>query len=96
MGLNLPMKNAIIEPSKWFFDKKTRDLGVVGILPSEYEDMGGGVRRYGYIPDLGRFILITNSYVDFMALYKKYVKGKVEELTPKADPERFKKYLTAS
>ncbi len=62
VGMNLPMKNALIDPKKWRFDKKTRSLVRVSMPVSDFENMGGRVGRFGFIQDFGRAIFVTQSY----------------------------------
>ncbi|MDP2735963.1 MAG: DEAD/DEAH box helicase, partial [bacterium] len=73
VGMNLPMKNALIDPRKWKFDKKTRSLVRVSIPVSDFENMGGRVGRFGFIEDFGRVIFVTDSYVDFKAFYENFL-----------------------
>jgi len=93
VGMNLPMKNAIIDPRRWQFDKNTGALVRVGISVSDFENMGGRVGRFGFIDDYGRAILVTGSYVDFKALYDRYVGGDLEELVPALDPQEINKHI---
>jgi len=65
VGMNLPMKNALIDPKKWRFDKKTRSLVRVSMPVSDFENNGGGrVGRFGFIEDFGRAVFVPQSYVE--------------------------------
>ena len=93
VGMNLPMKNAIIDPRKWHFDLRTRSLVRISILVSDFENMGGRVGRFGFVDDFGRVIFVTSSYVDFKALYGKYIQGELEELVPALDRDEMDKHI---
>jgi len=82
VGLNLPMKNAIVAPLRWKYFRDTRSLSKERILVSDYENMGGRVARYGFISDFGRAVFVTSSYVDHKFYYDHYVNGRLEEMTP--------------
>mgnify|MGYP001232523291 CR=1 FL=1 len=82
VGLNLPMKNAIVAPLRWKYFRDTRSLSKERILVSDYENMGGRVARYGFVSDFGRALFVTASYVDHKFYTDHYVKGPVEEMTP--------------
>jgi helicase len=88
VGMNLPMKNAILDPRKWKLDKKTKDLTRISIPVSDFENMGDRVGRFGFVSDFGRAVLVTNSYVDFRAFHERYVEGKAE-----IKPERIKNLI---
>ncbi|RJR42795.1 MAG: DEAD/DEAH box helicase [Desulfobacteraceae bacterium] len=93
VGMNLPMKNAVLDPRKWHFDKKTRSLVRTAIPVSDFENMGGRVGRFGFVEDFGRAVFVTSSYVDFKALYEKYVQGELEELVPALDSREIDKHI---
>jgi len=93
VGMNLPMKNALIDPKKWRFDKKTRSLVRVSMPVSDFENMGGRVGRFGFIQDFGRAVFVTQSYVDFKALTETYVLGELKELVPALDREEMDKHI---
>jgi len=82
VGLNLPMKNAIVAPLRWKYFRDTRSLSKERILVSDYENMGGRVARYGFVSDFGRALFVTASYVDHKFYTDRYVKGPIEEMTP--------------
>ncbi len=82
VGLNLPMKNAIVAPLRWKYFRDTRSLSKERILVSDYENMGGRVARYGFVSDFGRALFVTASYVDHKFYTDHYVKGPIEEMTP--------------
>ena len=82
VGLNLPMKNAIVAPLRWKYFRDTRSLSKERILVSDYENMGGRVARYGFVSDFGRSVFVTASYVDHKFYTDHYVNGRLEEMTP--------------
>ena len=93
VGLNLPMKNAIVAPLRWKYFRDTRSLSKERILVSDYENMGGRVARYGFISDFGRAIFVTSSYVDYKFYYDHYVKGPVEEMTPALNRKEMDRHI---
>ena len=93
VGMNLPMKNAIIDSRRWKFFRKIRSLEKVRILVCDFENMGGRVARFGFIKDFGRAIFVTSSYVEFKYLYEKYILGDLEELTSALDKEEMGKHI---
>jgi len=86
-------KNAIIDPRKWHFDPRTRSLIRISIKVSDFENMGGRVRRFGFIEDFGRAIFVTSSYVDFKAFCGKYIQGELEGLVPALDRDEMDKHI---
>jgi helicase len=82
VGLNLPMKNAIIEPLCWKYFRDTRSFSRERILVSDYKNMSGRVARYGFVSDFGRAVFVTASYVDYRFYYDHYIKGPVEDMRP--------------
>jgi helicase len=93
VGLNLPMKNAIVAPLRWKYFRDTRSLSRERILVSDFENMGGRVARYGFISDFGRALFVTTSYVDHQFYYDHYVKGPVEEMTPALNRKDMDKHI---
>jgi hypothetical protein len=93
VGLNLPMKNAIVAPLRWKYFRDTRSLSKERILVSDYENMGGRVARYGFVSDFGRSIFVTSSYVDHKFYTDHYVKGPVEEMTPALNRKEMDRHI---
>lgn len=93
VGLNLPMKNALVAPLRWKYFRDTRSLSRERILVSDFENMGGRVARFGFIPDFGRALFVTSSHVDSQFYYDHYVKGPVEEMTPALNRKDMDKHI---
>ncbi|MEK7375328.1 MAG: helicase-related protein, partial [Thermodesulfobacteriota bacterium] len=93
VGLNLPMKNAIVAPLRWKYFRDTRSLSKERILVSDYENMGGRVARYGFISDFGRAVFVTSSYVDHKFYYDHYVNGRLEEMTPSLNRKEMDRHI---
>jgi helicase len=93
VGLNLPMKNAIVAPLRWKYFRDTRSLSKERILVSDYENMGGRVARYGFVPDFGRSVFVTASYVDHKFYTDHYVNGRLEEMTPSLNRKEMDRHI---
>jgi helicase len=93
VGLNLPMKNAIVTPLRWKYFRDTRSLSKERILVSDYENMGGRVARYGFVSDFGRALFVTASYVDSKFYTDHYVNGPVEEMTPALNRKEMDRHI---
>ena len=93
VGLNLPMKNAIVAPLRWKYFRDTRSLSKERILVSDYENMGGRVARYGFVPDFGRSVFVTASYVDHKFYTDHYVNGRLEEMTPALNRKEMDRHI---
>ncbi len=93
VGLNLPMKNAIVAPLRWKYFRDTRSLSKERILVSDYENMGGRVARYGFVSDFGRALFVTASYVDHKFYFDHYVKGPIEEMTPALNRKEMDRHI---
>jgi helicase len=93
VGLNLPMKNAVIAPKRWKNFRATGNVMLVNIKVSEFENMGGRVARYGYIRDFGRAIFVTTSFVNYNFYYKDLVCGHLEDFKPALDRKDMDKHI---
>lgn len=93
VGLNLPMKNAVIAPKRWKTFGKTREVMPVNLTVSEYENMGGRVARYGYIFDFGRAVFVTHSFVNSKFYYDHYACGRLEDFAPALDRNSMDKHI---
>ncbi len=93
VGLNLPVKNAVIAPKRWKTFGKTRDVMPVNLTVSEYENMGGRVARYGYISDFGRAVFVTHSFVNSKFYYDHYACGSLEDFAPALDRNSMDKHI---
>jgi len=93
VGLNLPMKNAVIAPKRWKTFGKNREVMPVNLTVSEYENMGGRVARYGYISDFGRAVFVTHSCVNSKFYYDHYACGSLEDFAPALDRNSMDKHI---
>jgi len=59
LGVNLPCKNVLVEPRKWYYDKKSGMLSMVGITKSDFESMGGRAGRFKIATDFGRAVVVA-------------------------------------
>lgn len=82
-GMNLPAQNVFLSTDKWQYDKRFGMPWKTPILRSEYENMGGRAGRYGSDVPFGRSILIAPTPFDQETLWRRYVEGEREEITPR-------------
>lgn len=59
LGVNLPCKNVLVEPRKWYYDKKSGMLSMVGITKSDFESMGGRAGRFKIATDFGKAVVVA-------------------------------------
>jgi DNA-binding winged helix-turn-helix (wHTH) protein len=55
--------------------------------------MGGRVARYGFVPDFGRSVFVTASYVDHKFYTDHYVNGRLEEMTPSLNRKEMDRHI---
>mgnify|MGYP001212179291 CR=1 FL=1 len=82
MGMNLPVKNVVLEAQKWGYAKWCHQWGREPLSRSEYENMSGRAGRLGLSKEFGRSILVTKSPFQAEAWLQKYVEGDFEEIVP--------------
>jgi helicase len=87
VGLNLPAQNVFLNADKWRFDARLGMPWKTPILRNEYENMGGRAGRYGNGHAFGRSILIGVTPFDEETLWRRYVEGEREEITPRLAKE---------
>ncbi|MCC6144151.1 MAG: winged helix-turn-helix domain-containing protein, partial [Candidatus Hydrogenedentes bacterium] len=87
VGLNLPAQNVFLNADKWRFDARLGMPWKTPILRNEYENMGGRAGRYGNGHAFGRSILIAVTPFDEETLWRRYVEGEREEITPRLAKE---------
>ncbi|GMW01740.1 MAG: hypothetical protein AMXMBFR84_28770 [Candidatus Hydrogenedentota bacterium] len=83
VGLNLPAQNVFITTDKWQFDSRFGMPWKTPILRAEYENMGGRAGRFGTGIPFGRSIVIATSPYDRATLWRRYVDGDRERITPR-------------
>jgi len=81
MGMNLPVRNVVLEGQKWHFDRYRR-WGRKDISRSEYENMSGRAGRLGFATEYGRSILVTHSPFQADVWLRFYAEGDFEEIVP--------------
>lgn len=82
MGMNLPVKNVVIEGKKWHYFKRYDRWGLDDMSRSEYENMSGRAGRLGLAKEYGRSILVTDSRFQADVWLEKYAAGDFEEIVP--------------
>jgi helicase len=82
-GMNLPAHNVFITTDKWRYDRRFGLPWKTPILRGEYENMGGRAGRYNAGPDFGRSILIAPTSFDHETLWRQYVEGEREGISPR-------------
>ena len=81
MGVNLPAKNVVVEPTRWGrrLGRWTRE----NISVADYRNMGGRAGRLRLNDDYGRSILLAESQFKLDQYWGNYVCGSVERLVSK-------------
>ncbi|HOD50245.1 MAG TPA: DEAD/DEAH box helicase [Candidatus Hydrogenedentes bacterium] len=82
IGMNLPAQNVFMTSEKWQYDNRFSMPWKTPILRGEYENMGGRAGRYGSGKAFGRSILIAPTPFDHETLWRRYVEGARESITP--------------
>ena len=82
MGMNLPVRNVVLEGKKWGFAKWCRRWERQSLSRSEYENMSGRAGRLGLSNEFGRSILVTKSPFDVKSWLEKYAAGEFEQIVP--------------
>lgn len=83
IGMNLPARNVFISADKWRYDNRFGMPWKAPILRSEYENMGGRAGRYGAGHAFGRSILVASTPFDRETLWRRYIEGEREPITPR-------------
>lgn len=82
MGLNLPVRNVILDGHRWLYLKRYGRWSLEEIAESEYENMSGRAGRLGLSRDFGRSILVTASPFEAKVWLKHFVDADFEEIVP--------------
>lgn len=82
MGLNLPVKNVILDGKRWQYLKRYGRWSLEDVSKSEYENMSGRAGRLAHTKDFGRSILVTNSPFEADVWLKHYVGSDFEDIVP--------------
>ncbi len=82
MGLNLPVKNVVLDGKRWQYLKRYRRWSLEDMSKSEYENMSGRAGRLAYTKDFGRSILVTSSPFEADVWLRYYVGSDFEDIVP--------------
>jgi len=82
MGLNLPVKNVILDGKRWEYLRRYGRWSLEDISKSEYENMSGRAGRLAHTRDFGRSILITSSPFEADVWLRHYVGSDFEDIVP--------------
>jgi len=82
MGLNLPVKNVILDGKRWQFLRRYARWSLEDVSKSEYENMSGRAGRLAFTNDFGRSILVTYSPFEAEVWLKHYVGSDFEDIVP--------------
>jgi len=99
LGVNLPCKNVLVEPRKWYFDKKSGVLSMAGITKSDFESMGGRAGRFKIEKDFGRAVIVALAELKRKVYFENLILSDFEELRgmfTSDDLDKLVLYLVAS
>ena len=82
MGLNLPVKNVILDGKRWQYLRRYGRWSLEDVTKSEYENMSGRAGRLAFTNDFGRSILVTYSPFEAEVWLKHYVGSEFEDIVP--------------
>jgi helicase len=82
MGLNLPVKNVILDGKRWQYLRRYGRWSLEDTTKSEYENMSGRAGRLAFTNDFGRSILVTYSPFEAEVWLKHYVGSDFEDIVP--------------
>jgi len=81
-GVNLPASTVFLESTKWATDPRTGAALEVPLPWAEYENISGRAGRLGLHERFGRSILIAINQFQADWLWRNYIMGEYEQLTP--------------
>lgn len=82
MGLNLPVKNVVLDGKRWQYLKRYGRWSLEDVSKSEYENMSGRAGRLAHTKDFGRSILVTSSPFEADVWLRHYVGADFEDIVP--------------
>lgn len=82
VGMNLPAANVFLSADKWVQDPRFDQPWRAPVGFGEYENMSGRAGRYGAGSAFGRSLLVAASDFDHESLWRCYVQGWREPLSP--------------
>jgi len=92
-GLNLPARNVFITADKWRYDARLGMPWKTPVLRSEWENMAGRAARLGAGHAYGRAILIATTPFDYETLWRRYIEGECEPITPRMAHNALEDYV---
>ncbi|HVV51139.1 MAG TPA: DEAD/DEAH box helicase [Polyangia bacterium] len=82
VGMNLPVKNVVLDHQRWEYLRRYGRWSLVDISRSEYENMSGRAGRLSLVNDFGRSILVTYSPFEADVWLQHFAGGEFEEIRP--------------
>lgn len=82
MGMNLPVKNVILDGKRWQYLRRYSRWSLEDVSKSEYENMSGRAGRLAFTNDFGRSMLVTNSPFEADVWLRHYAGGDFEDIVP--------------
>jgi helicase len=83
VGMNLPVKNVVLDGRKWEFLRRYGGRwSLEEITKSEYENMSGRAGRLSLVKDFGRSILVTFSPFEAEVWLRHYAGSEFEDIRP--------------
>jgi len=82
MGMNLPVKNVVLEGKRWQFLRRYGRWSLEDVTKSEYENMSGRAGRLSFSSDFGRSLLVTSSPFETRVWLEHFVEADFEDIVP--------------
>jgi helicase len=82
VGMNLPVKNVVLDHQRWDYLRRYGRWSLVDISRSEYENMSGRAGRLSLVNDFGRSILVTYSPFEADVWLEHFAGGEFDEIRP--------------
>lgn len=82
MGLNMPVKNVVLDGKRWQYLRRYGRWSLEDITKSEYENMSGRAGRLAFTNDFGRSVLVTSSKFEADVWLRHYVEADFEDVVP--------------
>src|SRR4029077_20611435 len=82
VGMNLPVKNVVLDGRKWEFLRRYGRWSLEDITKSEYENMSGRAGRLPPGHGFGRFVMVTGSPFEADIWLRHYAGAEFEDIRP--------------
>ena len=82
VGMNLPVKNVVLDGRKWEYLRRYGRWSLEDITKSEYENMSGRAGRLSLVNDFGRSMLVTYSPFEAEVWLRHYAGSDFENIRP--------------